>query len=214
MIALGVVVVTASAAYTTLDDDSTNLSEPIFVGGSTFIPPLDLDTAPRATAPPRAAAPQAEPAAVPESSRRLAIPSLGVDSEILPIAAPGGTLTPPSNAQQVGWWSAGAEPGAEQGSALVTGHTLSAGGGALQELEELGPGDEVAVLTADGQIDYRVTDVEIFSKGTLAQQAGNLFSQEVPGRLVVITCEDFDGTSYLSNVVVTATPIGPSSVDF
>lgn len=137
-----------------------------------------------------------------------------MDSEILPITAPGGTLTPPSNAQQVGWWSAGAEPGAEHGSALVTGHTLSAGGGALQDLEELGPGDALAVRTADGRIDYQVTDVEIFSKGTLAQQAGNLFSQEVPGRLVVITCEDFDGTSYLSNVVVTATPIGPSSVDF
>jgi len=29
----------------------------------------------------------------------------------------------------------------------------------------------------------------------------------VPGRLVLITCEDWDGERYLSNVVVTATPV-------
>jgi hypothetical protein len=34
-----------------------------------------------------------------------------------------------------------------------------------------------------------------------------LFSQEAPGRLVLITCEDWDGTAYRSNVVVTAQPV-------
>ena len=34
-----------------------------------------------------------------------------------------------------------------------------------------------------------------------------MFSQDVPGRLVLITCEDWDGSRYLSNVVVTATPV-------
>lgn len=214
--ALGAVtgLMAASVAYVMLDDDAPDAPRPIYVGGSTFIPPLDLDTARRATTAPKRTTPKPRPAAAPTASRRLVIPSLGVDSEILSITAPGGTLTPPSNAQQVGWWSAGAEPGAEQGSALVTGHTLSAGGGALQDLENLAIGDEVAVRTPDGRISYRVTDVEIFSKGALAQEAGDLFSQAVPGRLVVITCEDFDGTAYLSNVVVTATPIGPTAVDF
>ena len=31
--------------------------------------------------------------------------------------------------------------------------------------------------------------------------------QEVPGRLVVLTCEDWDGARYLSNVVVVADPV-------
>lgn len=206
--------IVASAAYVVLSDDAPDLPPPIYVGGSTFIPPLDLDNAPRATVPPKRTKPEPTPVAATTASRRLVIPTLGVDSQMVSITAPGGTLTPPSDAQQVGWWSAGAEPGAEQGSALVTGHTLSTGSGALQDLETLGIGDEIAVRTVDGSIQYRVSDVEIFSKGALAQQAGELFSQAAPGRLVVITCEDFDGTAYLSNVVVTATPIGRSTVDF
>lgn len=214
VLALGLVagLIVASAAYVVLRPDEPAAAPPaIYVGGSTFIPPVDLG-------PRRRDADTAEPERTavtdPSSARRLVIPTLGVDSQILSITAPGGTLTPPSDAQQVGWWSAGAEPGAEQGSALVTGHTLSTGSGALQDLETLGIGDEIAVRTADGSIQYRVSDVEVFSKGALAQQAGELFSQAAPGRLVVITCEDFDGTTYLSNVVVTATPIGRSTVDF
>lgn len=204
-----------SVAYVVLEDDDPDVRAPIFVSGSTLIPPVDLDRErPRPQPRPKRADSGSPPTATTAGSRRLVIPALGVDSEILSITAPGGTLTPPSNAQQVGWWSAGAEPGAEQGSALVTGHTLSAGGGALQDLETLQAGDQVAVRTADGRIGYRVTDVEVFSKGTLARQAGELFSQAVPGRLVVITCEDYDGSSYLSNVVVTAIPTGRSTVDF
>lgn len=54
----------------------------------------------------------------------------------------------------------------------------------------------------------------MFSKGTVAAEAGELFSQSTAGRLVVITCDDDDGTSFLSTVVVTATPIGRTRVDF
>ena len=46
----------------------------------------------------------------------------------------------------------------------------------------------------------------MFDKGAVTRQSERLFSQEVPGRLVVVTCEDWDGERYLSNVVVTATP--------
>ena len=49
--------------------------------------------------------------------------------------------------------------------------------------------------------------VVIPDKGVVARQAERLFSQEVPGRLVLITCEDWDGTAYRSNVVVTAHPV-------
>ncbi|MDE0778653.1 MAG: class F sortase [Nocardioides sp.] len=152
--------------------------------------------------------PQPKPRIRAGSPERLLIPRLGVDSAIVPITAPGGTLTPPADAQQVGWWSPGAEPGARTGSALVTGHTLSRGGAALQDLETLEVGDRIAVRTVNGRIGYRVRDVQVFDKGSVAEQAGELFSQTSPGRLVVITCEDYNGSVYLSNVVVTARPIG------
>jgi hypothetical protein len=56
-------------------------------------------------------------------------------------------------------------------------------------------------------MDYAVDEVEIRNKGFVAEQAERLFSQEVPGRLVLITCEDWDGTRYRSNVMVTAQPV-------
>ena len=46
--------------------------------------------------------------------------------------------------------------------------------------------------------------VRVYDKGSVAGDAKRLFSQDVPGRLVLVTCEDWDGERYLSNVVVTA----------
>lgn len=155
-----------------------------------------------AVPPPREQQVQAEPGA-PE---RLEVPALGIDAPIVPIAAPGGVLTPPADPQTLGWWADGAKPGARQGSALVTGHTVSAGGGAMDDLEELERGDQVWLRTDRGRIEYDVRTVVILGKGVLADQAQQLFDQEVGGRLVLITCEDWNGVEYLSNVVVTATP--------
>jgi LPXTG-site transpeptidase (sortase) family protein len=134
------------------------------------------------------------------------IPRLDVDAAVRPVKAPGGTLVPPGDPQQLGWWAAGARPGDRTGSALVTGHTVHAGGGALDNLETLRRGDRVTVRTDRGRIRYAVRSVAVYAKGALAKQAERLFSQEVPGRLVLITCEDWDGSRYLSNVVVTASP--------
>jgi hypothetical protein len=41
----------------------------------------------------------------------------------------------------------------------------------------------------------------------LAKRAAQLFDQSVRGRLVLVTCEDWNGTVYLSNVVVVALPM-------
>lgn len=145
---------------------------------------------------------------VPGAPRRVVIPALAVDARVLPIKAPGGTLVPPSDPQQLGWWAAGAEPGAARGSALITGHTVHTGGGALDDLETLRSGDPVTVRTDKGRVRYVVERVHVYSKGSVAKHAERLFSQQVPGRLVLVTCEDWDGTGYLSNVVVVATPRG------
>jgi LPXTG-site transpeptidase (sortase) family protein len=138
---------------------------------------------------------------------RVVIPALGVDAPVRPIRAPGGVLIPPSDPQELGWWADGAEPGATRGSALVTGHTVHTGGGALDDLETLQVGDLVKVHTSHGWVRYAVRDTEVYDKGNVARHAQRLFSQEAPGRLVLITCEDWDGERYLSNVVVTAVPL-------
>jgi LPXTG-site transpeptidase (sortase) family protein len=171
-------------------------------------------------APPRVGAPTASPgsggpsevpgetrvAREPGSPRLLVVPTLRVRAPVVPVAAPGGVLTPPADAQVLGWWADGAPPGAERGSALVTGHTVSSGGGALDDLEELEPGDRIWVRTDARRLDYEVRSTVVLGKGELARRADTLFDQEVDGRLVLVTCEDWDGEEYLSNVVVTAAP--------
>ena len=139
--------------------------------------------------------------------RRLVVPQLGVDVPVVPIEAAGGVLRPPDDPQVLGWWRGGAEPGAARGSALITGHTVSTGGGAFDDLETLRRGEPVRVRTPAGLVDYEVASVTIYRKAALARHAARVFSQTVPGRLVLITCEDWNGTAYESNAVVTAAPV-------
>lgn len=89
----------------------------------------------------------------------------------------------------------------------MTGHTVSSGGGAFDDLETLEPGDRVRVRTPEGAVRYRVTETVIYRKASLARHAEDVFSQEVPGRLVLVTCEDWNGSVYLSNAVVFAEPL-------
>jgi LPXTG-site transpeptidase (sortase) family protein len=156
--------------------------------------------APLEAQPPRRAAAAGRPA-------RLLVPGLDVNAPVVPIGAPGRVLTPPSDPQTLGWWQDGAVPGAAQGGALITGHTVHTGGGALDDLEKLRQGDRVIVRTAEGTIRYAVTGTTIYRKATLARDAERVFRQSGPGRLVLITCEDWTGSTYLSNVVVFADPI-------
>ena len=144
----------------------------------------------------------------PGTPQQLRIPRLGVASQVVPVEAPGGALVPPSDPQVLGWWAQGAQAGARLGSTLLTGHTVHTGGGALDDLETLRRGDRITVRTDEGPLPYVVWKVAVFSKGTLAVEAPRIFNQDKDGgRLVVVTCEDWDGTRYLSNVVVTARPL-------
>lgn len=143
----------------------------------------------------------------PGAPRRLVVPALAIDAPVVPIGAPGGVLTPPADPQVLGWWADGARPGADRGSALVTGHTVHDGGGAMDDLEQLDRGDRAWMTTDAGRIGYAVRRVVVLGKGELAERAQEVFDQAVPGRLVLITCEDWNGAEYLSNVVVTAVPV-------
>lgn len=125
---------------------------------------------------------------------------------MLPISLDGRTLVPPPDPAVVGWWSEGARPGASTGSAVITGHTVHAGGGAFDDLDELAPGDDVVVRTDGGPLAYDVVSVVVLGRGELARKSAEVFRQKGQARLVLITCEDWDGSAYLSNVVVIAHP--------
>ena len=136
----------------------------------------------------------------------VVVPALGVRALVSPIDSEDGALTPPTDPQRLGWWTGGARPGAGTGAAVFTGHTVHTGGGALDDLEDLVRGDRVLVQSGARQVAYDVSSVRVMSRDELAQESTRVFARSGPGRLVLITCEDWDGTSYRSNVVVTARP--------
>jgi hypothetical protein len=136
----------------------------------------------------------------------ILLPQIAISARVIPIVANGGSLIPPANPRVVGWWSDGARPGAEIGSAVMTAHTVHTGGGAFDDLGKLRIGATVTVMTDTGRIRYVVSSVTIYPKRSLATHAAELFDQTVPGRLVLVTCEDWNGKLYLSNTVVIAEP--------
>lgn len=134
------------------------------------------------------------------------IPRLGVDSEVVPISGQSGTLLPPDDPQVLGWWQEGKPVGAQYGTSVVTGHAVHTGGGALDQLGELVAGDSLRVRTDAGWIRYVVQRTRIYSKGALAEDAESIFRLGGPGRLVLISCDDWNGEIFESNAVVYATP--------
>ncbi len=141
---------------------------------------------------------------------RLIVPSIDLRAPIVPIEVDqDGVLTPPYDHNTVGWWMRSAKPGATVGQTVVTGHTVHTGGGVMNRLGDLKPGDLVRIRTAKGTVDYSTTKVVVYSKEKLAKHADELFSQDhEPVRLVLITCTDWRNGVYYSNIVVFADPLG------
>jgi LPXTG-site transpeptidase (sortase) family protein len=139
--------------------------------------------------------------------RQVVVPRLHVDSRVVPISGQSGSLLPPSDPQILGWWQEGRPVGSQHGSAVITGHTVHTGGGALDHLGELVVGDSVRVRTDAGWIRYVVQQTRIYSTAELARDAENVFRLGGTGRLVLITCDDWNGQSYDSNAVVVAAPV-------
>lgn len=146
--------------------------------------------------------PEAERPVVPGEPVRLAIPAIGVDATVVPVRSDDGSLDPPADPKLVGWWAEGVRPGSSTGAALLTAHTVHTGGGAFDDLDELDPADDVTVSTRTGTLRYDVEQVATYSKAELAERAADLFAQDGPARLVLVTCDDWDGSRYLSNTVV------------
>src|SRR5690606_22293403 len=95
-------------------------------------------TTPLAAAPEVEAADQSEEPLAPEEGRAaeitgaytVRIPSIEVSAPVVSIKSNADrVLVPPRDPTVVGWWSDGAPPGSPTGTAVLVGHTVSAGGG-------------------------------------------------------------------------------------
>jgi LPXTG-site transpeptidase (sortase) family protein len=138
----------------------------------------------------------------------LRIPRIGVNAPVIPIqATEDRVLNPPEDPSVAGWWSDGAAPGEPKGSAVLVGHTVrNRDGGVFDDVGDLDSGDAIEVVGSDTSLAYRVQSVEVLSKEEVAQEAEEIFDQSGAGRLVIITCDDWDGTGWRSNIITVASP--------
>lgn len=146
----------------------------------------------------------------PAAPVRLVIPALRVKAPVLPIEVNSEqVLDPPRNPRDVGWWQRSARPGGKQGQTVLTGHTVHTGGGVMDDLGELRRGQRVKVVTRAGTMEYRTTRVVTWTREELTERATDIFAQDRGGnRLVLITCDEWTGSHYESNIVVFARPLG------
>ncbi|QNP72502.1 class F sortase [Streptomyces roseirectus] len=164
---------------------------------------------------------QLPPAATPLGAappQRIDIPELGVQA---PVVARGldarGAIDPPpyDQAGVVGWYAAGATPGA-RGTALLVGHVDTETRPAVfYKLSTVRAGETVRVMRGDGKVaEFTVDDVQVVRRDRFdARQA---YGPREPGRaeLRLITCGgtfDRASRSYTANVIVSAylTGTGP-----
>ena len=141
----------------------------------------------------------------------LIVPTIGLNASMIDIDLdPGGVLTPPADYTEVGYWDGSAAPGSGTGQTVVTGHTVHTGGGVMNRLADVADGDPLQIRFDGELVDYRIRKVITLSKAQVAEQAVSLFGQDrKSGRLVLVTCTDWDGAAYQSNVIVFADEYQP-----
>ena len=144
----------------------------------------------------------------------MAIPSIGVRSDLLRLGVNGdGTVEVPplTPDDQAGWYQRGPAPGAV-GPAVVLGHVDSAewGPGVFFDLGALRPGDEITVTREDGSAAvFAVDRVERHRKDDFPTI--EVYGNTDDAQLRLITCGgafDPDARSYEDNVVAFASLVG------
>ena len=141
------------------------------------------------------------------TATRLRIPSVDVDTALIPIDVDrAGVLVPPATTDVAGWFVRGAAP-AQPGPAIVAGHIDSfRGPGVFFRLHEIAVGSEVEVDTADGPpAHYQVVSVTTLLKSDFPTE--QVYGPTPAPELRLITCGgtfDHADRRYLSNVIVSA----------
>ena len=151
-----------SATTTTLPPTTTTTLAPTTTTTTTTTSTTTTTTTSTTTTTTTLPLQQTQPVAPPQDSRgaennpqlgRIAIPSIGLDSEL----HQGIRLTTLDRGP--GHWPGTAMPG-QVGNVVVAGHRTSHGA-EFRHLDALDPGDEVVFTTADGTFTYQVTGTQI-----------------------------------------------------
>ena len=104
---------------------------------------------------------------------------------------------------RVGWYREGSMPG-QPGNAVVTGHTWSKGDGVFDRLSQLREGAIVTLSTTQGEATFRVTSVGNIDLVDFGTYAADIYRTAGPSGLVLMTCGDWNGSSYEATTVVYA----------
>ncbi|TDD48306.1 DUF4142 domain-containing protein [Kribbella antibiotica] len=156
--------------------------------------------------PKAAVGPQEREAAVPPVE--LKVPGL-LTVRVQPVAAGGdGRLQVPATAD-VGWWAAGAAPGAQGGTVLLAGHVDTARGrGVFAKLSEVPMDARVAVTDGAGEQHwYRIVARRTYRQNNLPP---DLFNGSQKPRLALVTCTgsyDHAAHRYSDNLVLYGVPL-------
>jgi sortase (surface protein transpeptidase) len=154
------------------------------------------------TTTPTTVAPPAEPVG-------LSIPSLGVESQVVPVGLePNGEMQVPP-ADQAGWYFYGPRPGETDGTAVIAAHVDYGGQrGVFFDLRSLQVGAEIVVADEAGT-PHRFVVTERFQVDKDQLPIEQIFVADGPPGLTLITCGgsfDSGARSYRDNIVVRAVP--------
>ena len=138
---------------------------------------------------------------------RLSIAAIGVDTALQSLSLlPDGTLQPPTQWNEAGWYAKGVLPG-NIGPAVIAGHVDSVSGPAVFfRLRDLRVGDLITVRRRDGTVlKFEVDEIHAYLKAEFPSSV--VYGPTAEPELRLITCTgDFDSQagSYLQNLVVSA----------
>ncbi|MFE9765639.1 class F sortase [Streptomyces sp. NPDC005808] len=161
--------------------------------------------------PPEVQLPPARPPLGNAKPQRVDIPAMGVQAPVVARGLdPQGAIDPPPFDQPgvVGWYGAGATPGAA-GTALLVGHVDTETRPAVfYRLSTVRPGETVRVVRDDGTVaEFTVDDVQVLQRDHFDARQAYGTRQSGRAELRLITCGGtFDATSrtYTANVIVSA----------
>ncbi|WP_202565841.1 class F sortase [Agreia sp. COWG] len=142
---------------------------------------------------------------------RIRIPAVGLDAEVRAMGVPESRELDPPGPYRAYWISDfGVAGAASTNTTYIAGHTYRDGSAVFNPLLDVpqsagavSAGESIVVTTPGGDASYTITSTELYDKSSIEQQTE--LWQQVPGRLVVVTCFQYNGgTSSTQNFVVYA----------
>lgn len=149
------------------------------------------------------------------ADREAAVPPVKVklpgylEATVLPVATGADGQLQVPKVSDVGWWAAGAAPGAAGGTVLLAGHVDTTHGlGVFASLSGVPVGAKVAVTAGDGDVHwYRIVARRTYKQTALP---ADLFHGAVKPRLALVTCTglfDHRTRRYSDNLVLYGVPV-------